>query len=308
MKIRTRYNLSLEKRYALLMAAPNTRWYLELERDLLSKFKDTLPDYNVSGGFKHWIQTGDLIDAKTIAQILCACERQCMSIKCLLLECMMELPDELFGAVLYLKGNNGYGVRGKIACIKLLPYSRIEILYEEALSSAANLIVEKSIDPLSNMVVPLEGILFTAYDLERAKQQASTIKELANAIGCTMATVEHHAKLLSLYGNLVKEERIGENGSDIALAITDEGKGLVDRMRASGRCWFYPGLVLARSIAKSFEGDLTDLAQAAGIPIQNLCGILDGCYEIGAFEANSFATVLDRPAQFWLSLQELQSI
>ena len=74
MKIRTRYNLSLEKRYALLMAAPNTRWYLELERDLLSKFKDTLPDYNVSGGFKHWIQTGDLIDAKTIAQILCACE------------------------------------------------------------------------------------------------------------------------------------------------------------------------------------------------------------------------------------------
>ena len=163
-------------------------------------------------------------------------------------------------------------------------------------------------DPLSNMVVPLEGILFTAYDLERAKQQASTIKELANAIGCTMATVEHHAKLLSLYGNLVKEERIGENGSDIALAITDEGKGLVDRMRASGRCWFYPGLVLARSIAKSFEGDLTDLAQAAGIPIQNLCGILDGCYEIGAFEANSFATVLDRPAQFWLSLQELHSI
>ena len=76
-------------------------------------------------------------------------------------------------------------------------------------------------------------------------------------------------------------------------------------MRATGRCWLYPGLVLRRTIETSFDGDLSDLAQEAEIPIQNLCGILDGAYTIGQVEAEGLARVINRPAQYWLSLQEL---
>ena len=303
MKFRTKYNLTPDKRSALLMAAPNTKWQWDLESDLLKKYESSIPDHEMTGDFKTWINTGRLVDTKTLTQILSVCETQCVSVKGLLYECVMELPDVMFGSVLYVLGHNATGIRGRVACILLLSEETIRTIYQDALTAIANLVVEKSIDSRSVMVIPLEGVLFAAYDLSEKGNHPITVSDLAKTIGCTEDTVVNHSNLLSLYGNLLTIA--DDDDSDLVLAITGEGIGLVDRMRATGRCWFHPGLVLRRYINSSFTGDLSDLSQETEIPIQNLCGILDGNYAIGKHDAQGLARVFDRPAQYWLSLQNL---